>query len=66
MSKIQYDNAASEQAHQYVIVAVVEAALALPWSTSSVKSQISRLKMLKRAMYGCAELDLLRTRVLAA
>lgn len=43
----------------------VEAALTLPWSTSPVEGQISRLKMLKRAMYGRAKLDLLRARVLA-
>jgi transposase len=44
----------------------VEAALALPWSTGPVEGQINRLKMLKRAMYGRANLDLLRARVLAA
>jgi hypothetical protein len=32
---------------------------------SPVEGQISRLKMLKRAMYGRAKLDLLRARVLA-
>jgi len=46
--------------------AAVEAALVLPWSTSPVEGQISRLKMLKRAMYGRAGLDLLRARALAA
>lgn len=46
--------------------AAVEAALALPWSTSPVEGQISRLKLLKRAMYGRAKLDLLRTRVITA
>lgn len=46
--------------------AAVEAALALPWSTSPVEGQINRLKTLKRAMYGRAGLDLLRARVLAA
>ena len=44
----------------------VEAALVLPWSTSPVEGQISRLKLLRRAMYGRASLDLLRARVLAA
>lgn len=46
--------------------AAVEAALELPWSTGPVEGQISRLKMLKRTMYGRAKLDLLRARVLAA
>lgn len=46
--------------------AAVEAALALPWSTSPVEGQISRLKLLKRAMYGRAKLDLLRARVITA
>ena len=46
--------------------AAVEAALALPWSTSPVEGQISRLKMIKRAMYGRAKLNLLRARVLTA
>ena len=44
----------------------VAAALALPWSTGPVEGQIDRLKMLKRAMYGRADLDLLRARVLVA
>jgi len=42
----------------------VSAALVLPWTTSPVEGQISRLKMLKRTMYGRAGLDLLRARVL--
>jgi transposase len=44
----------------------VAAALALPWSTGPVEGQINRLKVLKRAMYGRANLDLLRARVLVA
>ncbi|MDE3750333.1 hypothetical protein [Methylobacterium radiotolerans] len=46
--------------------AAVEAALALPWSTSPVEGQISRLKLLKRATYGGAKLDLLRAWVITA
>ena len=42
----------------------IAAALALPWSTSPVEGQISRLKMLKRTMYGRAGFALLRARVL--
>jgi transposase len=42
----------------------VNAALELPWTTSPVEGQISRLKMLKRTMYGRAGFALLRARVL--
>ena len=44
----------------------ISAALELPWTTSPVEGQISRLKMLKRTMYGRAGFDLLRARVLDA
>jgi transposase len=44
--------------------AAVRAALALPWSTGQVEGHITRLKMLKRQMYGRAGFDLLRQRVL--
>jgi transposase len=44
----------------------VQAALELPWTTSPVEGQISRLKMLKRTMYGRAGFALLRQRVLHA
>ncbi len=44
----------------------VQAALATPWTTSPVEGQISRLKMIKRTMYGRAGFDLLRVRVLRA
>ncbi len=47
-------------------LAAVRTALALPWSTSPVEGQISRLKMIKRQMYGRASFDLLRQRVLIA
>jgi transposase len=42
----------------------VKAALKLPWTTSPVEGQNSRLKMLKRTMYGRAGIELLRARVL--
>lgn len=42
----------------------VKAALKLPWTTSPVEGQNSRLKMLKRTMYGRAGIELLRVRVL--
>jgi transposase len=44
----------------------ISAALELPWTTSPVEGQISRLKMLKRTMYGRAGFRLLRARVLHA
>ena len=47
-------------------IAAVQAALDLPWTTSPAEGQISRLKMLKRSMYGRAGFKLLRARVLQA
>ena len=44
----------------------VRAALTLPWSTGPVEGHITRLKLLKRQMYGRAKFDLLRQRVLCA
>jgi transposase len=44
----------------------VQAALTEPWSTGQVEGQITRLKLLKRQMYGRANIDLLRLRVLHA
>ena len=44
----------------------VRAALTLPWSSGQAEGQITRLKLLKRAMYGRANLDLLRQRFLLA
>ena len=44
----------------------INAALELPWTTSPVEGQISRLKMLKRTMYGRAGFELLRDRVFHA
>jgi transposase len=35
-----------------------------PWSNGQTEGQISRLKMLKRAMYGRAGVNLLRTRMM--
>jgi transposase len=42
----------------------VQEALRSPWSNGQVEGQITRLKMLKRQMYGRANLDLLKARVL--
>jgi transposase len=44
----------------------IQAALELPCTTSPAEGQISRIKMLKRTMYGRAGFDLLRARVLHA
>jgi transposase len=42
----------------------VEAALKHHWSNGQVEGQVNRLKMIKRQMYGRANFDLLRARVL--
>jgi transposase len=42
----------------------VYSACSSPWSTGQVEGQINRLKLLKRQMYGRANFDLLRLRVL--
>src|SRR5450432_226342 len=43
----------------------VKAALTLPWSNGPVEGHISRIKFLKRQMFGRANFDLLRLRILA-
>jgi transposase len=45
-------------------VKAVTAAIILPWSNGQVEGQIHRLKLVKRQMYGRANFDLLRRRVL--
>ena len=44
----------------------VTAGLSLPWSSGVVEGHVNRIKMLKRQMYGCANPDLLRRRILLA
>jgi transposase len=44
--------------------AAVKMALSVVWSQGQVEGQITRLKLLKRQMYGRARFELLRTRVL--
>ena len=39
-------------------------ALSLPWSNGQTEGQVNRLKLIKRQMYGRADFDLLRKRVL--
>lgn len=46
--------------------AAVAAALREPWSNGQTEGQINRLKTLKRQMYGRANIDLLRARLVAA
>jgi len=46
--------------------ASVHAALELPYSNGPTEGHVTRLKLLKRQMYGRAKLDLLRQRVLHA
>jgi transposase len=46
--------------------AAVQAAVTLPWSQGPIEGQITRLKMLKRQMFGRARLDLLARRFLLA
>jgi transposase len=44
----------------------VTAGLTLQWSSGSVEGHVNRIKMLKRQMYGRANPDLLRRRILLA
>jgi transposase len=44
----------------------VRAALTTPWSNGQTEGQITKLKLLKRRMYGRANLDLLQRRMLLA
>jgi transposase len=46
--------------------AAVQAGVTLPWSQGPIEGHITRLKMLKRQMYGRARLDLLARRFLLA
>ena len=43
----------------------VKAALTEPWSNGPTEGQITKLKLVKRQMYGRASLDLLRARLVA-
>jgi transposase len=46
-------------------IAAVRAALDLDWSNGQLEGQVNRLKLIKRQMYGRANFDLLRIRVLS-
>ncbi len=44
----------------------VRNAIISPWSNGQTEGQITRLKLIKRQMYGCAKLDLLQARLIGA
>lgn len=44
--------------------AAVSAPITLPWSNGQIEGQITKLKLVKRQMYGRGRLDLLQARVI--
>jgi transposase len=46
--------------------AAVHAAITHPWSNGQTEGQITKLKLVKRQMYGRAKIDLLEARLLGA
>ena len=46
--------------------AAVLGAMTSPWSNGQVEGQVTRVKLIKRQMYGRAKFDLLRARILLA
>jgi transposase len=46
--------------------AAVRAAIAEPWSNGQTEGQITKLKLVKRQMYGRGKLDLLQARLIGA
>ena len=46
--------------------AISLAAITLPWSNGQVEAQITKLKLVKRQMYGRAKLDLLPAKLIGA
>jgi transposase len=46
--------------------AAVNAAITLPWSNGQTEGQITKLKLVKRQMYGRGKIDLLQARLLGA
>ena len=47
-------------------LAAVRNAIISPWSNGQTEGQITRLKLIKRQMYGRAKLDLLQARLIGA
>jgi len=47
-------------------IAAVRAAITLPWSNGQTEGQITKLKLVKRQMYGRAKIDLLQARLIGA
>ena len=46
--------------------AAVSAAITSPWSNGQTEGQITKLKLVKRQMYGRGKIDLLEARVVGA
>jgi transposase len=46
--------------------AAVRAAITLPWSNGQTEGQITKLKLVKRQMYGRGKIDLLQARLIGA
>jgi transposase len=46
--------------------AAVSAAISSPWSNGQTEGQITKLKLVKRQMYGRGKIDLLQARVISA
>ena len=44
----------------------IAAAITKPWSSGQVGGKVNRLKLIKRQIYGRANLDLLKARLMAA
>ena len=44
----------------------MRAAIALAWSNGQTEGQITKLKLVKRQMYGRAKIDLLQARLIGA
>ena len=47
-------------------LAAVTAAITSPWSNGQTEGQITKLKLVKRQMYGRGKIDLLQARVIGA
>jgi len=47
-------------------IVAVHAAISSPWSNGQTEGQVTRLKLVKRQMYGRAKLDLLEARLIGA